>query len=294
MNEQTALFVQFPHPGGEHLPADDEMQWNVDAHGRKFLRATGSYADAEGVSFHRELVFWGEWEPPSRIAQRWPANGALPRALHVPYWTRPGGSSFRQNTDPWVYGNQMIYSYCKQVSRRTRSRTLSRLPRGSVICFGSAVRGAFCLDTVFVVDSAQPWTPVTADRVGVDDAYVVCTADSIVTVADHANVDLMLYRGATYDNPVLGMYSLAPALPATEDGPRFARPPAQLESLINPANTQSTLGTKRPLPIPVVHDAWRSLRAQVLAAGLVLAVRIDTPPEQVTDRPVLKSTRTNC
>jgi hypothetical protein len=86
----------------------------------------------------------GEWEPPSRVEQRWPTDpdGVLPCTLHRPYWTRPGRSRLRQNTDPWVFGEQMIYSNCRQTVRAQRRPTaLQTLPRGSVICFGSTLGG---------------------------------------------------------------------------------------------------------------------------------------------------------
>jgi hypothetical protein len=107
--DATAMFVQFPHPGGEHVPLGGVMPWNVAAHRRKFLIGPGEYLDdRDGKVRSAELVFWSECEPPSRIEQRWPADGRLPRVLHRPYWTQPRGRVFRQNTDPWVFGDRMI------------------------------------------------------------------------------------------------------------------------------------------------------------------------------------------
>jgi hypothetical protein len=104
MVADTVAFVQFPHPGGEHVPASDDMPWNVDAHRRKFLRTRGRCVDADHHLDTAEVVFWGEWEAPSRVEQRWPTRGRLPRAVHRPYWARPTSTGFRQNTDPWVFG----------------------------------------------------------------------------------------------------------------------------------------------------------------------------------------------
>ena len=39
--------VQFPHPGGEHRPRGEDMDWNRGPHHRKFLKATGTYLDAD-------------------------------------------------------------------------------------------------------------------------------------------------------------------------------------------------------------------------------------------------------
>ena len=64
-----------------------------------FLLASGRYRDGDGHIRSGTLTLWGEWEPPSRIARRWPASGRLPRALHRPYWFDPGERLRRQNTD---------------------------------------------------------------------------------------------------------------------------------------------------------------------------------------------------
>jgi hypothetical protein len=116
------------------------MRWNVGKrHRRKFLVTRGRYVDPGGKLIDAELVLWGEWEPPSRIDRRWPQCGRLPRVLHRPYWGIPTTSTFRQNTDPWVFGDPMLYSNC----RLTTPNSLLRLTRGSVICFGSRIGEAF-------------------------------------------------------------------------------------------------------------------------------------------------------
>jgi hypothetical protein len=110
------------------------MPWNVDDHRRKFLRAPGRYLDTDGRAASADLVFWGEWEPPSRVVRRWPRSGRLPRALHEPYWATPQGTEFRQNTDPWIWGQNMFYSCCKQGHRgdRVHVRCVDRLAGAAV------------------------------------------------------------------------------------------------------------------------------------------------------------------
>lgn len=179
----------------------------------------------------------------------------------------------RQNTDPWVFGKRMFYSNCRQLTSPGRSPTsMQALPRGSVICFGSTKDHECCVDTVFVVGSAESWTPAEAATLDVDDAFRVCTAESVAAGRD-AQADLTLYRGATLDDAVHGMYSFVPALPvAGDDPPRFARPVMRLDGLINPASEQSTWGSHRSTPVAAVRDAWETVRDQVLAADLMLAV----------------------
>ena len=275
------FFVQFPHPGAEHVPPGPVMAWNTGDHRRKFLLARGRYVDEDDEVREGELVFWGEWEPPSQVITRWSASGRLPRVLHRPYWQRPPGSGWRQSTDPWVFGERMRYSNCKQtICPGNRPTALQRLTRGSVICFGSAISGEFCADTILVIASAEPWTPADAtigQRAG--EAFRACTADSLASGdGSYAQTRLTLYTGATIDDPVDGMYSFVPALPVQGKYPRFARPPIRLPGLINPASTQSAMGASRRRSAGEVNDAWEAIRHQVLIAGLALAVQFHTPP----------------
>lgn len=291
---RDVFFVQFPHPGGEHNPAGRVMRWNVGVHRRKFLVSPGRYLDSGDAVTHGNLVFWGEWEPPSELVARWSAAGYLPRALHRPSWFRPAGDGYRQNTDPWVFGDQMLYSNCKQTTRGGRSPTaMQRLTRGSVVCFGSAVGGEFCADTIMVIASAEPWIPGRTGDLGAGEAFQACTAASIACGGGDVPARLVLYRGATIDNPVEGMYSFVPAMPAGQRYPRFARPPVRLPGLVNPASTQSARGSGQPRPAEVVRDAWEAIRHQVLSAGPVLAVSLETPPQQdgVTELPDTDRTR---
>ena len=257
MPKRECRFVQFPHPGGEHNPATADVQWNVHEHRRKFLLTTGRYVDQRGRLRAGGLTLWGEWEPPSRVIRRWPADGHLPRVLHRPYWIEPSSRARRQNTDPWIWGKQMIYSNCKQIVGPQRLRTsMQDLPPGSVICFGSTIDHQFCLDTLFVVASDEPWVPAQASRLQAANAFKVCAGGSITAGRTDAHAELTLYRGATVDRPVNGMYSFVPAIPADNDDLRFARPAIELPGLINPASKQSTWGSKRPLPASEVRTAW--------------------------------------
>ena len=93
----------------------------------------------------------------------------------------------------------MLYSNCKQTmlaSQRTTS--MQALPPGSLICFGSSIQDEFCVDTVFVVASAEPMAPEDVDDLDVDDAFKVCTGGSLVT-GGGVLAGLVLYRGATND-----------------------------------------------------------------------------------------------
>ena len=100
---EPRYFVQFPHPGGEHRPDTQLMAWNTDDHRRKFLGSHGRYLDGDQLR-EGNLVLWGEWEAQSRVVRRWAVSGRMPCVLHEPYWAPLEGEGFRQNTDPWIWG----------------------------------------------------------------------------------------------------------------------------------------------------------------------------------------------
>ncbi len=277
MSAAATFFVQFPHPGAEHNPRSDEMPWNTAGHRRKFLVSPGRYLNGNGCVEESDLSFWGEWEAPSRVKRRWPKSGHMPRALHRPYWAEPTTNASRQNTDPWVFGKRMMYSNCKQITNLGRPSSMQNLARGSVICFGSTINQEFCVDTVFVVSCRETWTPIKVQDLDVDDAFLTCTARAIATLTKPvAHASFTLYRGATVDDPVEGMFSFVPARLADREDTRFSRPPISLE-FINPANRQSTWGSKRSLSITSVRGAWKAVRDQVLDAGHLLGVWLQTP-----------------
>jgi hypothetical protein len=55
-------------------------------------------------------------------------------------------------------GPSFLYSNCRQFTSQLRPTRLQRLAPGSLILFGSNLRGRFVLDTVLVVGSRTPYT----------------------------------------------------------------------------------------------------------------------------------------
>ena len=189
--------VQFTHPGPEHVPDSihrDHKSWNRGPHRRKFMRAEGDYIAGNGRLAKGNLLFWGEWEPPSDVQELAnPPDKLHPCWLHSPYLPsvipaqerssacspkmasnlscslascapRLDTSLYFQNTDPFVFGDCFKYFVCKQWKKATGKATqLSRLERGSMILFGSThgVGSAafFQLDTVFVVADYLEYSP---------------------------------------------------------------------------------------------------------------------------------------
>jgi hypothetical protein len=274
----SQFVVQFPHPGREHNPGNARRQpWNIGDHRRKFLCSPGRFVSEDGSLSDGTLVFWGEWEPPSNIIQHWRKKDFLPLFLHEPVWERPpAGGMLRQNTDPWVFGDSFRFSNCQQL-RKGRPSALQRLTPGSLVLFGSAKRKRpeFTIDTVFVVKDSRPFSPGKSPKT--DEAFRVCTVESLLTTGN-ADDPFTLYRGATYEARINGMYSFVPCRRANAGEPRFSRPSISLPGYVNPKSTQSASGANSPRSATDVCEQWENVRRQVLEAGCALGVWFATPP----------------
>jgi hypothetical protein len=259
------------------------MPWNTrPGHKRKYLVCPGKTVDVSGATTgDGELLFWGEWEPPSRIVHRWTRTAELPTVVHEPYWMSPGPPGCRQNTDPWVFGREFLYSNCKQTSHTGGATALQQLPTGSVILFGSTLAGRFVLDTVFVVaETVCRWTPAEDPQVG-SPAFRECTIRSLASDTPHATSTFTLYRGATPEQAVDGMFSWVPCQPRSDGGwPRFMRPTIVLPSVVNPASQQSPSGAKIPRPADEVRQMWGAVVAQTEMQGLKLGCGLRSPPRR--------------
>jgi hypothetical protein len=275
---RVPAIVQFPHPGPEHVPKGDWMPWNTATnHRRKFMISRGTLLDSEGYKDETDVVFWGEWEPPSHVVHRWPTARGLPTVLHRPCVSEPPLGP-RQNTDPWVFGDAFLYSNCKQLNARPRRSpsALQRLDHGSIILFGSASYGRFVLDTLLVVgEVVGSFTPLDSGM-DFDPTFQLCTVDSLTT-DDTATASLTLFRGATPENPIESMFSFVPCMEATDTRQRFERPAIHLPGVINPTSKQSPSGAKVARSLAARQEAWAAVVDQVQAAGLSLAAKLALP-----------------
>jgi hypothetical protein len=280
---ENLCFVQFLHPGAEPgLRTAGEMPWNTGArHKRKFLRAPGAYRlAAEGKTVRsREVDFWGEWEPQSTVEPVVKPQPGGPRWVHRPFYDPPSARQWVQNTDPFVFGPQFLYTGCQQ-HRQARPTQLAKLRPGSLLLFGSARGRRFRLDTVFVVgekaiDHARR---NRVRRIGdaVPDAYWDITLNP--WYAGHVPVGQIhrLYFGATPEQPVNGMFSFFPCRPLDADPDGFARPEIRLPGYVTPTQTQSFRRTLLAGGAEA-EGLWRKVVAQVLKQDLVLGVRADMP-----------------
>ena len=271
----SQFVVQFPHPGCEHNPGVAQRQsWNTESHCRKFLQSYGRYVGDDGALCDSDLVFWGEWEAPSYIVNRWDPQDSLPRFLHRPVWERLKATGRRLNTDPWIFGHCFRYSNCRQLTPRHNRAALQFLTPGSLILFGSTIASQFVIDTVFVVKDSCRFSP--GEPPESDEAFRVCTVESLLTTGND-NDSFTLYWGATYQDRDCfnGMYSFVPCRRADADDMRFARPSISIGDYVNPKSWRAARLT--PCSPADARRQWENVRRQVLGAGCLLGVWFATP-----------------
>jgi hypothetical protein len=282
MSREKLCFVQFIHPGGEHgSDAPGLKHWNIGPHRRKFLRAGGLSISSDGPRQREDLVFWGEWEPESVVERIGAPAPEGPRFVHSPFYSDPPPAGWRQNTDPFVFGEQFHYTGCLQHTRYGPTQ-LRFLERGSVILFGSCMgRKTFVLDTVFVVDrwihhNESDHRDVLDGQIS--NVYRRVTIDPWCSDPGSDPRSYRLYFGATPNAPVNGMFSFFPASTPNQHPSGFARPEIRLD-VITPNLTQG----KRLNPQSSLTDAsrlWSSAVEQVEESGLMLGIHADLPPAQ--------------
>lgn len=295
--DDNRCFVQFSHPQREHGPTDGKT-WHrrEQSHMRKFMQLHGRWMiDVHGDQQTGDLHAWGEWEPESELITRLgpPAGDSLyprdlwPRYLWRPYYNPKDSYEGLHNTDPFIFGPFFLYSNCFQSSKPG----LKRLDKGSVIAFGSGKKidgeWHWMLDTVFVVrdykkyrlshvlDDLKDCVPSTF--LDVTGGPLCADATGGFSCGPPREEQLRLYRGATPDDPVDGMFSFFPASPARDDA-GFPRPFVDLSAeYFNPRSFRSPSGFTCPRTLDELRDLWTSLANQVRKAGLVLGTYAELP-----------------
>lgn len=255
---RQVLIVQFTHPGGEHAVSRKELtngikEWNYGPHRRKFMKAVGQYVMKDGaLSPKQDLLFWGEWEPTSKIHPISNIFGVVPKYVHEPFLPKgPSGLILppfnngkfvtrkgikeplcRQNTDPFVFGDYFLYSVCKQ-RKKKRNSTLSEftklgeLEKGSIILFGSTISKKhggpyFVLDTVLVVDDYKAYHSKNAPY-SLSGFVPNDYCDLMGFVHWDPGNDHICYKGSTVDKPINGMFSFVPCKPCSSGEVGFPR-----------------------------------------------------------------------
>lgn len=279
--KEKLCFVQLLHPGGEHWPDEPGIKhWNRGDHRRKFMRSGGRFLDSSRHVKRGDLVFWGEWEPDSRVVSKIedPVPGG-PHFVYEPYLPDPVPEGWRQNTDPFVFGDSFHYTGCLQHTKFGPTQ-LRFLARGSVVLFGSCIgRSKFVLDALLVVDRHidHSRADYRSIRDVVSPTYAAATIDPWYTNEVPAHQSHRLYFGAMFDAPLEGMFSFFPCLPAVGAPRGFARPEIDLAEIVTPTMTQGKRLNPQP-DLAHVRELWGRVASIVEDQGLKLGVYADLPP----------------
>ena len=278
----SILTVQLNHPGAEKpykLSKGYSLyngklirEWNADiSHYRKFIRQRGHYITKIGEKpIQDELLFWGEWEGNSYFE---PLNQWNPNGIHQPFHSlhlrKP------QNTDPYIYGENFLYSFCKQRGQ------LTLLEKGSVVLFGTSYKNGFVLDTVLVVGSFESMYDVASNKAAnYSKKYREATLEQLgnTYTAPNSACKLRLYKGLMHtENKEFFSYTPSKIYnECTKKG--FAR-------VIFPYGDISKFRfSNNPIGIKILtsnsagsHDIWRFITQEVLKQGFYLGVQIDEP-----------------
>lgn len=287
--QDKLCFVQFLHPGGELRPvALGVKEWTrvEEGHARKYLRLPGrSVADVDDEPSAGEIGFWGEWEAPSYVETVHDPLPDGPCWIHRPFWTPPASYRGFHNTDPFVFGDRFLYTGCLQHTKHGPTQ-LRNLCRGSVILFGSKRpgRAEFTIDTVFVVADFIDHSRRDHRRklAGiVPETYAAVTlgpwyGQTSGCTAPELDRSYRLYRGATFDDPVEGMFSFFPCVEANRIAHGFARPAIHIPGVITPAMTQNKRLNPRQ-SIGEIRALWDDVVRQVIEQGLMLGTSAVLP-----------------
>ena len=184
---------------GSGQKTDGNCRIVCNGHTRRLLAHEGEYVDSDGNVTVAKLAFWGEWEAET-TATKLPSPKAEPsfyaRWIHVPSLPKIVPNSHCINTDPCVFGRSFKYCCCMQHRKgETSPYVTRRLPPGSIVLFGSRLRGEFVLDTVFVVDGTWiDYQTGNTSNLKVSKTYRTLTLDRL-----EGNATNTFYRGAVFN-----------------------------------------------------------------------------------------------
>lgn len=310
--------VQFLHPGGEHSKSSSQ-KWNTGKHQRKFMKVDGKYLeslDSYDDQKSDSIVFWGEWEPPANHKDSFPEGDEKePNHLFstnvcqekIKEQKQNKSLDQRKDTDPFVFGDQFLYSICQQNTTNGPTH-LQELVEGSVILFGSHKDNSFILDTVFVVaesitHTAENYAQKIIETVEIQEPFnvpdIYCdvvldpayseNGDSCFSSTsrgscegNHSNgIQYTLFFGATPENPVNGMFSFFPSkIFESDSSVKFKRPEID-QDVITGISEGMPQGYKYNFDgvrgEEDLYEAWKRVVAKVLDCDLKIGVHAECP-----------------
>lgn len=311
--EGKTLLVQFQHNGSEHKCGfgDHIKKWNTGEHARKFIRVKGKYlSDLTSHEKNDELMFWGEWEAESifeKIKCNEKQEAGYPKYIHKPV-VKITNELGLQNTDPYVFGDNFIFSCCKQQS----FKQLRHLQPGSIIVFGSKLDNKFVIDTVFVIKDGQDYNinniksldvsrtfyEATLKRIFIDDMIKLGIIDSENAVEDKVDsgkscinkfetclndnkLQFRLYKGVSYEekDKFKGMFSFFPCKQFKEDE-GFKRVHLESTEGRNLFNDDKSVGVSYSIKFDTLDEAykiWKQIADSILKQGYCLGIYAEEP-----------------
>lgn len=163
---------------------------------------------------------------------------------------------------------------------QARNRKLPELAPGSIVAFGSKLRGEFVLDTVFVVgEISEDFTRASAGHIRCEDWVRAVVFDPLRISTIGADENFRLYRGRSYQVSPAAPFSFVPCLPDGAGASGFPRPALRLPRRWIEPNL--ALGAKATPASPAdLRELWGEIVDQVVdQAGLDLGVQLEAPPE---------------
>lgn len=205
-----------------------------------------------------------------------------PHFLYEPFFVDDRDSAWRQNTDPFVFGERFHYTGCLQHTRLGPTQ-LRFLAPGSLVLFGSCrEKSRFVVDTVFVVRNhvdhgARDWEEALDGKVS--GVYRKVTLEPWYRGSVPEGQSHRMYFGATPEEPVAGMFSFFPCSPYDQGERGFARPEIHIPGFITRHLTQ---GKKiaRDLSLTEMGELWKQVVGQVESQGLALGTHAELPPKR--------------
>lgn len=281
MITEKRCIVQFSHPGGEHNPdrGKDYKSWNKGKHKRKFMLAKGDFVENDKIVKDELLLFWGEWEPDSKVIKRLQkTRGDYPKYIYSPLLQNIPIYK-RQNTDPFIFSEEFYYFCCKQTKRNGQITQMAKLANGSIILFGSTINQGkddayFALDTVFVVrDYLEYNSSNYQERLKgkVSDDFFNVSIESVYHSFEYSRC----YIGATFANKTEGMYSFVPCQKYENDSIGFERVKLtnkEFNFISNNLNTAPKLNKELGYAINF-FEVWNKLRIIIKNQSFVEGVK---------------------
>ncbi len=299
--------ILFPHPGGEHGRQSkittskisdnigtEYIRWHNGQHARKFLKNEGNFIDKKGnLVENKDIAFWCEWEPQSEIINNFNLSNIekqkkeLPLFLQTPFFDT---TERIQNTDPFIFGNNFYWAFCRQGSQPR----LTKLSSGDLVLFGSKINNKFVIDTVFVIREGidYSWNTYNLGTSGVSNIIKKCPEYDEITLkagsCSSSNPDYYynyrLYVGVNYNerDSHNEMFSFFPTKQYdTIKG--FKRPEIDLSDYFNYDDIKINPQSARRLTVEdnKLKRIWQEVKKQVVEQDLNLGVYTKIPPKIV-------------